>query len=108
MFFIFRSSCALASTQCLLVQNIESLEAQLNDALSDRSKAAESISSLQVSSMIMSLFHTWCVSRWGKKTLFLSWKLCSMSWLKDCWFPNFDDLFIYSCLWLAILLSSFF
>jgi hypothetical protein len=31
------------------------LEAQLNDALSDRSKADESISSLQVSFMIVSL-----------------------------------------------------
>jgi hypothetical protein len=39
---------------CFL-QNIESLEAQLNDALSDRSKADESISSLQVSFMIVSL-----------------------------------------------------
>lgn len=43
-----------------------------------------------------------------KKNAFLSWKLCSMSWLKECWFPNFYDLFIYSCLWLAILVSSFF
>ena len=33
------SSCALASTQCLFLQNIQSLEAQLNDALFDKSKA---------------------------------------------------------------------
>lgn len=33
---------------------MESLEAQLNDAVSDRRKAAESISSLQVNFMIMS------------------------------------------------------
>lgn len=39
---------------CFL-QNIESLEAQLNDAFSDRRKATESISSLQVSFMIMSM-----------------------------------------------------
>jgi len=38
----------------VFLQNMESLEAQLNDAVSDRRKAAESISSLQVNFMITS------------------------------------------------------
>lgn len=39
---------ALTSELSLFFQNLESLEAQLADALSDRSKATETISSLQV------------------------------------------------------------
>ncbi|KAJ1403869.1 GRIP domain [Sesbania bispinosa] len=43
-----KRQAALAELSAKHQKNIESLEAQLNDALSDRSKAAESISSLQV------------------------------------------------------------
>jgi hypothetical protein len=39
---------ALASELSLFFQNLESFEAQLADALSDRNKATETISSLQV------------------------------------------------------------
>ncbi|KAL1315968.1 hypothetical protein AAHE18_15G029300 [Arachis hypogaea] len=43
-----KKQAALAELSAKHQKNIESLEAQLNDALSDRSKATESISSLQV------------------------------------------------------------
>ncbi|BAT99900.1 hypothetical protein LR48_Vigan06g054500 [Vigna angularis] len=43
-----KRQAALVELSAKHQKNIESLEAQLNDALSDRSKAAESISSLQV------------------------------------------------------------
>lgn len=43
-----KRQAALADLSAKHQKNIERLEAQLNDALSDRSKAAESISSLQV------------------------------------------------------------
>ncbi|RDX75525.1 Protein GRIP, partial [Mucuna pruriens] len=43
-----KRQAALAELSAKHQKNIESLEAQLNDALSDRSKATESISSLQV------------------------------------------------------------
>ncbi|MED6136511.1 hypothetical protein PIB30_056648 [Stylosanthes scabra] len=48
-----KKQAALAELSAKHQKNIESLEAQLNDALSDRSKATESISSLQVSFMVM-------------------------------------------------------
>jgi hypothetical protein len=53
-FVVFRTAMcyarcsALASELSLFFQNLESFEAQLADALSDRNKATETISSLQV------------------------------------------------------------
>lgn len=58
-FVDFSKNHALSMLCLCFLQNLESLEAQLADALSDRTKATETISSLQVGIVIIWHLRSW-------------------------------------------------